>query len=207
MVVEFADHLAIVEAASAARFDAVLARARELVPGKPVTQLILSHHHFDHTAGLRAAVAAGLTIVTHRVNDAWFHEAVRRKHSIIPDALARSPKPLKLIAVDDSYVIRDATMEMRLYHLVNSTHGDGILAVYFPASRVYAEPDVWNPGSQINPHVRSLAGDISRRGLQIDRIVPLHGQQVQPFSEFEKIVAEWGGRRSTTTTYVPPVAR
>ena len=90
---------------------ALIAKAKELVPGKPVTQAIVSHHHFDHTAGLRAAVAEGLTIITHRVNEAWFREAVARKHTIVVDALARSPKPLKIVVFDDSYSIKDASME------------------------------------------------------------------------------------------------
>src|SRR5690606_15382680 len=59
--IEFADHLVLFEAngseaATLARIDA----ANRLVPGKQVTQLIVSHHHFDHTAGLRAAVSRGL---------------------------------------------------------------------------------------------------------------------------------------------------
>ncbi len=203
VLVEFTDHLTIVEAPSEVRLQAVLAKAKELVPTKPVTQLILSHHHFDHSAGVRAAVAAGLTIVTHRSNEAWFREAARRTHTLVPDALARKPTPLKIVSVDDAYVMKDTFMEARLYHLVGSTHGDGIVAVYFPEQRIYAEPDVWNPGAQINPHVRSLADDITRRQLRIERIVPLHGNQVQPYAEFEKIVAEWGSRRSTTTTYPP----
>jgi flavorubredoxin len=197
MVVEFADHVAIVEVpVNEARTQAVIARAKELVPGKPLTQAIVTHHHFDHTGGLRAAVAEGLTIITHRVNEPWFREMVRRKHSITVDALARSPKPLKIVAVDDSYTVKDQAMEMQLQHLVDSTHGDGILAVYFPAQRVYAEPDVWNPGAQIQPHLRSLHADIARRGLQIDRIVPLHGTAVQPYSEFLKVVQQWTGAGS-----------
>ena len=38
-------------------------------------------------AGLRAAVAEGLTIFTHRVNEAWFRDAARRRHTIEPDTL------------------------------------------------------------------------------------------------------------------------
>lgn len=204
LVVEFAEHVAIVEAGSEVRFEAVLAKARELVPGKPVTQLVLSHHHFDHTGGLRAAVAAGLTVIAHRVNEEWFREAVRRRHSIVEDALAKSPRPLDFIAVDDAYTVQDATQEMTLYHLEDSTHGDGIIALYFPRERLYAEADVWNPGAQIQPHIRSLHEDIARRGLVIERVVPLHGQQVQPYSELEKTLAEWGSRRSTTTNHPPP---
>jgi hypothetical protein len=133
-------------------------------------------------------VAEGLTIVTQRTNDAWFREVVRRKHSVAPDALARNPKPLKVVTVDDAMTLKDASMEMRLYHLVGSTHGDGILVAYFPVARVLAEPDVWNPGAQLQPHLRSLGAEISRRGLEIERIVPLHGTSVQPYSELQKLL-------------------
>ena len=200
LVVEFADHVAIVEAGSEARFRAVLAKAKELVPNKPVTQLVLSHHHFDHTGGLRAAVAEGLTIFSHRVNEAWFRDAARRRHTIEPDALARSNRGIRLERVEDARTLRDDTMEMALYHLAGSTHGDGILAVYFPRERLYAEADVWNPGAQIQPHVRSLMDDIQRRGLKIDRVVPLHGTQVRTFAELQKDAQFWSNRRFTTTT-------
>jgi glyoxylase-like metal-dependent hydrolase (beta-lactamase superfamily II) len=203
IVIEFAEHVTLVEAGTEARFQAVVAKARELVPGKPVTQLILSHHHFDHTGGLRAAVAEGLTVITHRVNARWFGEAVTRRHSIVQDSLARSPRSLKLVSVDDSHTLKDDTMEVVLYHLTGSTHGDGILALYFPRERLFAEADVWNPGAQIQPHIRSLAEEIGRRGLVIERVIPLHGLEVQPFSELERTQAEWANRRVTTTTYPP----
>ena len=200
MVVEFADHVAIIEVPGGdARVQAVLAKAKELVPTKPVTQAIVSHHHFDHTAGLRAAVAEGLTVMAQRTNEAWFREVVQRKHTIEPDALARNPKPLKIVSFDDSYTIKDSTMEVDLYHIVGATHGDGMLAVYFPRERVYAEPDVWNPGAQIQPHLRSLYSDITRRGLRIDRIVPLHGNAVQPYSGLLKDIEQWTGIHPTAT--------
>jgi hypothetical protein len=179
---------------SEARTRAVIARARALVPGKPVTEAVVTHHHFDHTGGLRAAIAEGLTIITHRVNEAWFREMVRRPHTLAPDALAKAPRPLRIVAVDDSHTLKDASREVQLLHLVDSTHGDGILAIYFPRERLYAEPDVWNPGARIQPHVRSLAADIERRGLQIDRIIPLHGQEPQPYAEFQRIVEDWSAR-------------
>ncbi len=44
---------------------AAIALANTLVPGKPLTHLIVSHHHFDHTLGFRTAVEAGLTVISH----------------------------------------------------------------------------------------------------------------------------------------------
>jgi hypothetical protein len=208
VIVEFTDHVTLVEVAgNDARVQALIAKAKELVPTKPVTQAVITHHHFDHTGGLRAAVAAGLTIITHRVNEAWFREAVTtRKHSMQPDALTRAPRSLRIVTFDDSYTLRDGTMEMVLYHLRNSTHGDGILSAYFPAPRVYVEVDVWNPGAQIQPHLDSLGEEIRRRGVPIERVIPMHGNAIQPFGELQKIIQEWSGRRTTTTTFVPPGA-
>jgi len=175
--------------------------------GWKLTHILNTHHHFDHTAGLRAAVAAGLTVIAHKINAPWFHEAIARKHSPGPDALSATARPLKLVTVDDTYALKDADMEVVLYHLAGSTHGDGLLALYFPRERLLAEADVWNPGAQIQPHLNSLDAELKRRNVPIDRVIPLHGQQVQPFSELEKVIREWAGRRATTTTYIEPGAR
>ena len=92
-LVEFSDHLMLIDAPqSEARTLAVIAKARETVPGKPLTQLVTTHHHFDHTAGLRAAVAEGLTVITHEGNRDWVERMAKRPHTRQPDALARKPK-------------------------------------------------------------------------------------------------------------------
>ena len=41
------------------RSGAVIAEAKRLIPGKPVTELINTHAHFDHAGGVRAYVAEG----------------------------------------------------------------------------------------------------------------------------------------------------
>ena len=54
---EFGDHLTLFEAyGSEANGKAIIAKARSLVPGKPLTQLVNTHHHFDHSGGLRTWV-------------------------------------------------------------------------------------------------------------------------------------------------------
>ncbi len=70
----------------------VLVEFSETVPGKPLTQLVTPRHHFDHTAGLRAAIAEGLTVITYAGNGAWVENMAKRPHTRQPDALAKNPK-------------------------------------------------------------------------------------------------------------------
>ena len=63
------DHIAIVEAPlNEERSQAVIAKAKELIPNKPIYYLINTHAHFDHAGGLRTFVDEGATIVTHQPN-------------------------------------------------------------------------------------------------------------------------------------------
>ena len=57
--------------------------------------MIVSHHHFDHSGGLRTAVAEGLTIISHKGNEQFFRELIARPATRNPDALAKHPMPLK----------------------------------------------------------------------------------------------------------------
>ena len=85
MVIEFADHMTLFEVGGGAeRVAAVIKAARQIVPSKPVTEVIVSHHHFDHTAGLRQAVAEGLTVISRRDNGVIFSEMTSRADAELP---------------------------------------------------------------------------------------------------------------------------
>lgn len=185
---EFEDHLVLIEAPqSEARTLAAIAAARELRPEKPLTRLVATHHHFDHTAGVRAAIAEGLTVVTLAGNRAFFEEMAARPHTIVPDALARAPRALQIEAFDDELVVEDRANAMTLYHLVGNPHSDTMLMAYFPRQRVVVQVDAYSPQSQVHAYAANVLEEIRRRNLRVDRIVPLHGTIV-PLAELERAV-------------------
>jgi len=181
---EFDDHLTMVEANRPdAALQAILTVANALVPGKRVTQVIQSHHHFDHTVGLRAAVAEGLTIIAQRGNEGIFREMVARPARLFPDALGRNPKPLKFMPVDDHLKLKDSTNEIDIYHLVGNYHmANGVIA-YVPASRLLIEGDLTTQNWDYNWWGDSVMNNIDYRKLKVDTVLAVHGQKPLPLAE------------------------
>lgn len=188
VLVEFDDHLTLIEAPqNEPRTLAVIAKARELRPGKPLTQLVVSHHHFDHSGGVRAAMAEGLTVIAHENAAEFLEEAGKRPHTAMPDALAKAPKPVNVEGVDGERTLMDATMTVNLYAIEGNPHADTLLMAYFPRERLLVEADVYTPGAPVAPYAPNLLENVRKRNLRVDRVVPLHGKVV-PFSELVKVV-------------------
>lgn len=184
VVVELPDQLLLIEAPQhEARTLAVIRRARELRPGKPLTRVVNTHHHFDHSAGIRAAVAEGLTVVTHAGNAAFVREIAARPHTRNPDALARQPRQASVETVDDR---RDLAGVVQLFPVTGNPHSATMLMAYVPGHRVLIEADAFTPNAPA-PFAANLLENVERRGLAVDRIVPLHGSIV-PFDALRHAV-------------------
>jgi hypothetical protein len=186
---EFADHLVLFEApVNEVRTKAVIDTARSLRPEKPLTHVIVSHHHFDHSGGLRSAVAEGLTVITYRDNVELFKELVARKHSLVPDALERNPKPLKIEPVDDEMTLKDNAMEVRLYHLKENPREGTNLFAYVPRDRMIVQADMYDSGWIRHPWGDNFAYNAGLRKLNIAMDVPVHGD-IQTYDEVLRTIA------------------
>jgi len=178
VVFEFADHLTLFELPeSETRAKAVIEKAHSLAFGKPLTELIVSHAHFDHSAGLRVAVAEGLTIITQSGNVAFFKELAARKHTIVPDQLAQTiaAQPLKIKPVDDVLVLKDASMELDLYHVKDNSHSDTMLMGWVPADHILVQADLYDSGWLRYPWADNLKKNVELRKLPVEKDVPIHG--------------------------------
>ena len=186
VAVEMSDHLILVESPLYdGRALAVLAEARKLVPGKPIRYVINSHHHFDHSGGLRAAVSDGATLVTSDQARPWFEQALANPNSINPDALARSGRKATVLGVSGRRVFSDGGRTVEVLMIEESVHAQGFMMVWLPRERLLVEADAYTPAApnapapaQPNANHVVLVQNIERMNLNVDRILPLHGRIV-----------------------------
>lgn len=189
IVFEFDDHLKIFEVPlTEARTKAVIERARSLRPGKPLTHAIVSHHHLDHAGGFRTAVAEGLTIVTHRDNEAFLRDIAGRPHTRGQDALARSPKPVTFELVDDQVVFKDKTNEVHLYRSNGNTHSGLLLYAWMPRDRTLVQADFYDVNWLWHPWGDNFLENLKTRRLNVARHVPVHGR-IQTHAEVLQTLA------------------
>ena len=204
IAIDFKDHITIIEMGqSEARGLAVIAEAKRLIPNKPVTVVVNTHSHIDHSSGLRAAVAEGATILTHQTNKAYLEKTLALPHTLNPDKAQQNGKKPAVEAAGAKQVLTDGTRVVELHHLPNFGHHDGMLLAYFPKEKVLLEADAYNPQaanatppSPPSPYTVSLVNHIQRLKLDVQRIVPVHypaDNRVVTLAELTK----WIGRAPT----------
>jgi glyoxylase-like metal-dependent hydrolase (beta-lactamase superfamily II) len=193
VVLEGKDFITVVEAPlSEERSLAVIAEAKKLVPGKPIRYLVNTHHHFDHSSGIRTYVAEGATIVTSEVNKDYYEQAWKAPRMLVPDNLSRNPKKATFVTVKDSYTLDDGNRKLELHLTQGDNHNGAILFGYLPKEKILIEADDFTPpppNGTIVPLAKTfgngLYDNIQRLKLDIQTIAPLHGRVV-PYAEMPK---------------------
>jgi glyoxylase-like metal-dependent hydrolase (beta-lactamase superfamily II) len=188
VLVEFADHSVLIEAPQhELRTAGVIAKVKELLPSKPLRYVINTHHHFDHSGGVRTAMAEGATLITHAASQAFYENLATRRFTLMPDALSKSPKAPQIEGVSEKRVLTDGTKTIEIYPVPNP-HADTMLMVYFPAERILLEVDLYTPPAPgqppaaAYPFAPSLVQTAQKLGLRVDRLMALHGPGLVPFS-------------------------
>ena len=196
VAVEFKDHVVVIEGPlNEERSQAVIAEVKKTVPGKPLKYLVNTHHHFDHSGGIRTYAAEGATIVTHQINRSYYETSFRAPRTLNPDRLAKEKRKTAFLTVADRRVLTDGSRTLELHLIKGNAHNDGILMAYLPKEKLLVEADVFTPTapgappSPPNPFSVNLYENVQRLKLDVGQILALHGRAV-PLSDLEKAIGK-----------------
>jgi len=203
VAVDFRDFAAVIEAPlNEERSLAVLAEVNKLIPNKPIRYVVNTHHHFDHSGGLRTFLAQGATIVTHQANREYYEQVLfsPAPRTLQPDRFSTyypyfvgGRRPLPIEAVGQKYVLSDGVRTVDFYPVQGLDHAATMLIAYFPKEKILVNADLYSPpaqGAQVpaaNANMRTLQQNIRRLKLDVAQHVPIHGQP-GPADQFVKIV-------------------
>jgi glyoxylase-like metal-dependent hydrolase (beta-lactamase superfamily II) len=183
VAVDFKDYIVVIEGPqSEARAMQIITEAKRLIPGKPIKYVVNTHHHIDHSSGLRTFVAEGATVVTHEVNKPYYEKLFALPHTLEPDRLMTERKTPTFETVSEKKVMADGNHVIEVHHLRGNGHNEGLLLAYLPKEKILVEADAFNPPAQpnsppppsVSPYTANLVEAIAQLKLDVQRIIPIH---------------------------------
>ncbi len=182
MFAEFRDHVLLIEAPIGEPYTkTVLDFIASTVPGKPI-RLVSTHFHFDHIGGTRTAVARGIPILTTADARGVIDMSLASRQVMRPDELTRQHRAPRIEVVAREMVLDDGTQRVELYDFGPTPHVAELLVAYFPRQKLLHAADIFDV---LTPELVIAGVDavvmaerIRKYGLDVERIVPMHGVPV-----------------------------
>jgi glyoxylase-like metal-dependent hydrolase (beta-lactamase superfamily II) len=171
MVVELENSLVVVEPGqNDLKGEVIIDRLAQQYPDKPISHLIVSHHHNDHAAGIRPYIAAGAKLVVHETAVDFYKMQTSREPSVVlQDALDRNPQVAQIVGVAASSPVRieDSRLPVVVYHL-EMGHVPDMVFVFVEGENLLYGGDLYISG---------LARDLRSGKKRPANILPFHAAQ------------------------------
>jgi glyoxylase-like metal-dependent hydrolase (beta-lactamase superfamily II) len=183
LVIAMKDYLVIFDAPyGELQSHAAIEAAKAKYPGKPIKYIVLTHHHMDHTGGMRTYVAEGATVVVPTPDKAYFEKDVKAAHTVVPDDLQKKPRTPEIVEVKDEMTIKDDATQIHLYFIPNP-HVVGMLIanVVSGSSNIVYVTDLISPRGPIERSEATVAvGNLLRKyNINGALIVGGHGATIK----------------------------
>jgi len=160
----------------------IIDEARRKYPGKPFRYVVLTHHHLDHTGGIRAYAAQGAVIVVGKGDGDYF-----RKVLTAPQTLNRyrvKTATPRVIEVENNWRENVGGRVIEAYSLENP-HATGYLTPYIPDAKMAFQSDLWTAGfpipadpalvAYVKRSARAIVDGLQKAGVTPDKLAGGHG--------------------------------
>jgi glyoxylase-like metal-dependent hydrolase (beta-lactamase superfamily II) len=167
LIVALKDYLVVVDAPideSESLF--TIHAAHTKYPGKKIRYLILTHHHNDHTGGVRTFMAEGAEIVVGSPNKSFFEKVAKTPHRLLPDRLQIHPRHVAVTEIADRRSFTDGSETVTAYRIDNP-HAEGMLLIHVASKNLVFNTDLYAPGRDEakNPNNVALRDALQTLGL------------------------------------------
>jgi glyoxylase-like metal-dependent hydrolase (beta-lactamase superfamily II) len=181
LFVVFNDYVLVVEAVlNDATSRAVLDKIKETAPGKPVRYVVQTHHHSDHSGGLRTYIAEGITVVTAPGNVEFIKRFAAAPFTVQPDTLSKKARaPVIETIRGKKRVFTDGAHTVELYDIGPAPHTNEMVIAWLPKEKILFTGDLFGryaddslvPAPDGTQH---LAKAIGRLGFSVETIIDVH---------------------------------
>ncbi len=186
-----------------ARSRAVIDAIADEWPGARITHMILTHHHHDHSGGLRAYAAIDAELVIAEGDLAFVERVLASPHTIAPDSLSEAEVTPRITTVGDAALkLGDGAISV---YRITSPHCAEDLVIYIAGPKLLFNADLFNPGLLPDEaacpchwltYSRDLRQQVEALDLDIDWLVGAHGAlDGRPYKSLTDFTERNGGPR------------